>query len=102
MTENEFTSKDLWQSVKPLVRQHKTKDGCLIFDDSIVEKKYMAENAPICWLFDHSTSKAVKGINLLTALKQGDNGLLTLQIIDDGQATLDESIVKKEKLLTFG
>lgn len=67
LTENEFKSKDLWQSVKPLVRQHETKDGCLIFDDSIVEKKYMDENALICWHFDHSTNKAVKGINLLTA-----------------------------------
>ena len=67
LTENEFTSKDLWQSVKPLVRQHETQDGCLIFDDSIVEKKYMDENALICWHFDHCTNKAVKGINLLTA-----------------------------------
>ncbi|MFK7771285.1 MAG: transposase [Saprospiraceae bacterium] len=67
LTENEFTSKDLWQSIKPLVRQHETEDGCLIFDDSIIEKKYMDENALICWHFDHSTHQAVKGINLLTA-----------------------------------
>ena len=67
LRENEYTSKDLWQSTKPLIKQHQTDNGCLIFDDSIVEKKYMKENALICWHFDHSTNKAVKGINLLTA-----------------------------------
>jgi len=66
LSENEFTSKDLWQSVKPLVRQHEKEEACLIFDDSIIEKKYTDENPLICWHFDHSINKAVKGINLLT------------------------------------
>lgn len=66
LSENEFTSKDLWQSVKPLVRQHQSEEACLIFDDSIIEKKYTDENALICWHFDHSINKAVKGINLIT------------------------------------
>lgn len=67
LSENIFTSKELWQSVKGLVRQHQSEEGCLIFDDSIIEKKYMDENELICWHFDHSTDRAVKGINLLTA-----------------------------------
>ena len=67
LSENAFTSKDLWQSVKPLVRTHETADACLIFDDSIVEKKYMDENALVSWYFDHSSNQSVKGINLLTA-----------------------------------
>lgn len=34
-------SKELWQSVKPLVRQHEDSEtGCLIFDDSIIEKPF--------------------------------------------------------------
>jgi len=45
LRENEFSSKDLWQSVKPLVKEHKTEDGCLVFNDSIIEKPYMDENA---------------------------------------------------------
>ena len=28
-------SKDLWLSVKPLVRRHQSEDACLIFDDSL-------------------------------------------------------------------
>ena len=67
LTENEFSSKDLWHSVKPLVRQHQTQDACLVFDDLIVEKQYMDENPLICWHFDHASGKAIKGINLLTA-----------------------------------
>lgn len=67
LRENSFTSKDLWQSVKPLVRKHETEDACLIFDDSIVEKKYTDENALVSWHFDHSSGQTVKGINLLTA-----------------------------------
>ncbi len=38
LSENTFTSKELWQSVKPLVCQHQSEDDCLIFDDSIIEK----------------------------------------------------------------
>jgi len=60
-------SKDLWLSVKPLVRQHETEDACLIFDDSILEKPYTDENDLICWHYDHSKNRSVKGINLLTA-----------------------------------
>lgn len=67
LRDNEFSSKDLWQSVKSLVRHHQTEDACLIFDDTIIEKRYMKENALICWHFDHVQRKAVKGINLLTA-----------------------------------
>jgi hypothetical protein len=64
---NEFTSKTLWQKVKPLVRKHETKDACLIFDDVIVEKPYTDENEMICWHFDHSKRRTVKGINMLNS-----------------------------------
>jgi len=64
---NEFTSKTLWQKVKPLVRKHETEDACLIFDDVIIEKPYTDENEMICWHFDHSKGRTVKGINMLNA-----------------------------------
>ena len=64
---NEFTSKVLWQKVKPLVRKHQTTDACLIFDDVIVEKPYTDENEMICWHWDHSKKRSVKGVNMLNA-----------------------------------
>jgi len=80
LRENEFSSKDLWQSVKPLLKEHKTEDGCLVFDDSIIEKPYMDENALVCWHFDHSKNKAVKGINLLTGFYHTHHAEQTLPL----------------------
>lgn len=48
---SEMTSKDLWFSVKPLVRRNDSTEACLIFDDSFTEKLYTDENDLICWYF---------------------------------------------------
>jgi hypothetical protein len=66
----EKTSADLWRLVKPLLRQVESDDGVLIVDDSIEEKPYTDENELICWHWDTSQQRAVKGINFLTALYQ--------------------------------
>jgi hypothetical protein len=66
----EKTSADLWREVKPLVRQVESEDGVLIVDDSIEEKPYTDENELICWHWDNSQRRVVKGINFLTALYQ--------------------------------
>jgi hypothetical protein len=44
LSTNEFTSKDLWEQVKPLVREHESVDACLIFEDTIISKPYTDEN----------------------------------------------------------
>ena len=64
---NEFSSVDLWLSVKALAREHQTADGCLIFDDVIVHKPHTDESQLVTWHFDHTENRAVKGINVLTA-----------------------------------
>ena len=64
---NDFDSKTLWLSVKGLVRGHESESACLIFDDCIIEKPHMDENALISWHYDHSKGRSVKGINLLSA-----------------------------------
>lgn len=61
------TSADLWQIVKPLLRKIESEDGVLLLDDSIEEKPYTDENELICWHWDHSKDRNVKGINFLTA-----------------------------------
>ena len=63
-----FTSKDLWHLVKPLVRQVESEDAVLIIDDTVEEKPYTDESELICWHYDHSQGKTVKGVNLLSAL----------------------------------
>lgn len=60
--------KDLWLVVKPYVRQVQTKDGVIIVDDSISEKPHTDENAIICWHYDHTKGRSIKGINFISAL----------------------------------
>lgn len=62
------TSKDLWLKVKPFVREIESDDGVLIIDDSIDEKPYTDESPQICWHYDHSKDRSVKGINFISAL----------------------------------
>jgi hypothetical protein len=59
---------DLWKVVKPHVRQMQSDDGVLIVDDSISEKPHTDENEIICWHWDHSKGRSIKGINFITAL----------------------------------
>src|ERR1035438_3669530 len=64
----DFTSRDLWQHVKPVVRSIENSDGVLIFDDTIQEKAWTDENELMCWHYDHVSGRNVRGINLLNAL----------------------------------
>ena len=41
LSQNNFSSKDLWQKVKPIVREVESEKACLIFDDTVQEKKTM-------------------------------------------------------------
>ena len=68
LSQNEFTSGDLGQIVKPHVRAIQQEDGVMIVDDSIAEKPYTDENAIICWHYDHAQDRQVKGINFLSAV----------------------------------
>ncbi|MFN8769898.1 MAG: hypothetical protein ACK5Z5_04580 [Neisseriaceae bacterium] len=43
LSNHEHDSKFLWHNVKPLFRQHESEDGCLIFDDSIINKPHTDE-----------------------------------------------------------
>lgn len=70
LSEPKKTGADLWSKVKPLVRQIQSSTGVLIFDDTIQEKPYTDENEIVCWHWDHSQNRHVKGINFITALYQ--------------------------------
>lgn len=62
------TSADLWRIAKPHVRKIESEDGVMIVDDSIAEKPYTDENDIICWHYDHSQQRNLKGINFVTCL----------------------------------
>lgn len=62
------TASDLWRTVKAFVREGQSAAGVLIIDDSMEEKPYSDENDIVCWHYDHSKDRMLKGINFLTAL----------------------------------
>ena len=68
LSKKQFSAAELWQIVKPYVRQIQQADGVIIIDDSIAEKPYTDENEIICWHYDHSQDRRVKGINFVTCL----------------------------------
>ncbi len=61
------SSAQLWRIVKPMLRQVEQDDAVLVLDDSIKEKPYTDESDLICWHWDHSTQRNIKGINFLWA-----------------------------------
>src|SRR5260370_42000819 len=66
--QEQFSAADLWGIVKPYMRQIQQDDGVVIIDDSIAEKPYTDENEIICWHYDHSQDRSIKGINFMTSL----------------------------------
>ena len=73
----EFTSKDLWELIKPEIRKiEQDVGGVLILDDTIEEKTYTDENEIICWHYSHAKDRCIKGVNLLSCLvRYGDIAL---------------------------
>jgi len=68
LSKKDYDSKDLWIAMKKEVREIEDDSGVLIFDDTVQEKKHSKENDLICWHFDHTVNRSVKGINLLNCL----------------------------------
>lgn len=63
-----FGGKELWLSVKPFAKEHRSDDACVIFDDTIIEKPFSKVDEHNCYHYDHSKGRNVKGINLLNCL----------------------------------
>jgi len=70
-------SKELWEYIKPTLRQfEENKGGVLILDDTIEEKPYTDENEIIAWHFSHAKGRCLKGVNILSCLvRYGDKVL---------------------------
>lgn len=67
--------KDFWRSVKPFIRMVEGEGAILVIDDTLEEKPHTTENDIVCWHWDHSKQRNIKGIkltNFLYASKTGD------------------------------
>lgn len=85
------TSVDLWMKVKKTVRKVQREDGVIILDDSIEEKPYTDENDIVCYHYDHTQGRAVKGIQFLTALYYSSEVSLPVgfEIVSKTESVLD-------------
>lgn len=85
-------SADLWRIAKPLVRSIESDMGVIVIDDTIEEKAYTDENELICWHWDHSKGRNVKGINFLSALYVTETGALPVafDLVTKAEAFVDE------------
>ena len=99
LAKRQFTSADLWQIVKPTVRQVQHPDGVLIIDDTIEEKPYTDESELICWHFDHSQDRTVKGINFLSTLYCVNDVVLpvAVAVVTKTETVLDKKTGKAKK-----
>ena len=68
LSKQKFTSEYLWEVLKKDIRSIEEDSGVLIFDDTVQEKAHSKKNDLICWHFDHTVNRSVKGINLLNCL----------------------------------
>ena len=73
-----ISSQRLWSMVKPMCTEIEDENGVLIIDDSIEAKPYTDCNDLICWHFDHTVNRSVKGVNFVSAIY--DNWKMSLPI----------------------
>lgn len=99
LSEREYTSKDLWQLVKPIIRKVETDDGVVIYDDTIEEKEYTDENDIIAWHYDHSKGRNVKGINILSGIYHNNNHSIPVnfEIVKKDEKYLDPETGKQKR-----
>jgi IS4 transposase len=99
LAKEDFTSADLWQLVKPLARKIQSDAAVLIVDDSIQAKPDTDESALICWHWDHTVGRSVKGINRLSALyySQGMSLPVAFELIKKTLWTTDKKTGKRKR-----
>ena len=85
LSDRELTSKDYWQLVKPVIRRIQEANAYISIDDVIVAKPHSEETGAIAYYFDHTTSRTLKGMNIVDAT----------YVTSFGRVPLDFEVVKK-------
>ncbi len=60
-----YEQKQYWQVIKPVVRQVEQDEAAVLVDDTLEEKPYTDESELVCYHYDHTQGRSIKGINLL-------------------------------------
>ena len=103
LAQNELDNKAFWREVKPFVRQIEGSGAYLSIDDVIVAKPHSTENELICYHYDHTKSKTVKGVNILNFMLSGGrdeqsvNCPLAWEVIRKTESYTDKSGKQKRR-----
>lgn len=89
----------VWKSAKKFIRsliKFEDESGVISVDDSIVEKAHTDENAMICYHWDHSLQRHVKGINFISLMYSHDKADVPIQvrIVEKTEPYLDKKTGK--------
>ena len=99
LSKADYDSKDLWQLIKPTLREIESEEGILSVDDTIQEKKYTDESELIAWHYDHSEGRSVKGINILNCIYSANNVNfpVAFQVVKKTEEYIDSKTGKTKK-----
>lgn len=99
LRQNNYSSKDLWDFVKPDVRKiEKRGIGFLMIDDFIEEKPYTDENEIVAWHYSHAKHRILKGTNLISSMIRYDDSALPVAYeVIKKDIKIEDAVSKKIK-----
>lgn len=99
LANNQLSSRDLWYQVKSIVRTIESEYGIIIVDDSISHKPHMDENDIVCWHYDHTSGKSIKGINIVSVLyhSQGLSIPVAYTVVKKTERSIDSTTGKEKR-----
>jgi hypothetical protein len=65
-----YEQKQYWQVIKPVVRRVERDEAAVLVDDTLEEKPYTDESELVCYHYDHTQGRSIKGINLVNFIYQ--------------------------------
>lgn len=70
LAQSELDSKSLWLRVKSMVEEICSSDDVIVlsFDDTIQAKPHTTTNELVCWHWDHTQNRAIKGVQFLSGV----------------------------------
>jgi len=104
LSSGKFCEKNFWLTIKPFLKSIQSNNAYISVDDTIIEKPHTKENEVVSYCYDHTKSKCVKGINLLSmTYKIGDTSLpINYRVIrkEEIPSEADNVKIKKKSALT--
>ena len=103
LSSGNYDSKFIWSSNKSVVRKAENDDGFLIIDNTICHKPHSKLSELICYHYDHSEGRSVRGINLLTLMiKYGATTFpIGFEVIKKDQIGIRENKEGNEKMSRY-